>query len=284
MKWKYGLAMDKIYIDNLKIFAHHGVYDFENEKGQYFYVNATLYTDLSRAGREDNLELSTNYGEVCSLIYRVVTENTYKLIETVAEKVAGEILRNFPLIKSIDIEVRKPNAPIDMEFESVSVKITRGWHTAVVALGSNIGDKQEFIRTAVEDFSDSQRDNIKDLIMSDLIVTEPYGYTEQDKFLNGVMMFSTTFNPHELLKILQSLENNAGRKREIHWGPRTLDLDLIFYDNEIISTCDLTVPHPDMHNRDFVLQPLCQIAPWYMHPVFHKRADMLLEELKRKNG
>ena len=82
---------------------------------------------------------------------------------------------------------------------------------------------------------------------------------------------------------MQALEKKAGRERKIHWGPRTLDLDLVFYDDEIISTENLTVPHPDMQNREFVLKPLCEVAPWYVHPVFHKRADILLKELEEKN-
>ena len=134
--------MDEIHIDNLKIFAHHGVYDFENEKGQNFFVSAVLYTDLSLAARLDDIEISTNYGEVCKLIETVMTENTFNLIECAAQTVAIEILKKFSLVKAVDVEVKKPEAPIQAVFECVSVKIHRGRHRAVDSLGSNMGDSE----------------------------------------------------------------------------------------------------------------------------------------------
>ena len=273
--------MDEIHIDNLKIFAHHGVYDFENEKGQNFFVSAVLYTDLSLAGRVDDINSSTDYGEVCGLIKKIMTENTFHLIEACAQKVAVEILREFRLIKAVDVEICKPEAPIEEEFESVSVKIHRARHKAVVSLGSNMGDSEAFVKNAIREFSLCE--SIENLKESTLVKTRPYGYTEQADFINGVIIFDTFFSADELLKFMQALEKKAGRERKIHWGPRTLDLDLVFYDDKIISTENLTVPHPDMQNREFVLKPLCEVAPWYVHPVFHKRADILLKELEEKN-
>ena len=91
--------MDQIIIENLQIFAHHGVYREENEKGQNFYINAVLETDIMRAGRLDDLELSTNYGEVCRFLDQFIKGHTYKLIETVAEKAAEAILLRFPLVR-----------------------------------------------------------------------------------------------------------------------------------------------------------------------------------------
>lgn len=273
--------MDEIHIDNLKIFAHHGVFDFENQNGQNFYVNAVLYIDAAKAAKADDLNLSVDYGAVCAHIERVMTENTYNLLETTAHTVALEILRNFSAVKKVDVEIRKPEAPVDMEFESISLKVTRAWHYAVLSLGSNMGESEALIRAAADELASCE--NIKDSVISTLIKTKPYGYTEQDDFINGVLTCKTLFSADELLDFMHDLENKANRKREIKWGPRTLDLDLIFYDDEIIATENLTVPHCDMHNREFVLKPLCEIAPWYMHPVFHKRADCLLRELEEKS-
>lgn len=269
--------MDEIRIDNLKIFAHHGVFEHENINGQNFYVNAVLYTDTEKAGISDELEHSTDYGSVCQLIGKVMTENTFKLIETAGQKTALEILKNFPLIKSVDIEIRKPEAPVEMDFESVSVKIHRGWHDAVIALGSNIGDSRNYIENAVRQLKESEY--IKDIKVSDFITTKPYGYIEQSDFLNGALFCRTVLSPHGLLELMHSIENIAGRTREIHWGPRTLDLDLIFYDSDIIDTPDLTVPHIDMHNRSFVLEPVSQLVPYYRHPVLNMTVSQLLERL-----
>lgn len=272
--------MDIIRIDNLEVYAYHGLYDEEKEKGQYFYVNAELYTNTRKAGMNDDLDASTNYGTVCDFIHDFMTKHTYDLIETVAEQLAQALLLEFKLVKSVLLEIRKPHAPIEKEFESVSVEIERGWHEAFVAFGSNLGDKEKFIDEAIEALSNLPQINI--VAISDKIVTEPYGNVEQDVFLNGVMKIETLLPADELLQILQKVEEHAGRERKIHWGPRTLDLDIIFYDDDIISEDDLIVPHPDMKNRDFVLKPLMQIAPYKLHPVYRKTISDIYAELMAK--
>ncbi len=272
--------MDIIRIDNLEVYAYHGVYDEEKEKGQYFYVNAELYTNTRKAGMNDDLDASTNYGTVCDFIHDFMTKHTYDLIETVAEQLAQALLLEFKLVKSVLLEIRKPHAPIEKEFESVSVEIERGWHEAFVAFGSNLGDKEKFIDEAIEALSNLPQINI--VAISDKIVTKPYGNVEQDVFLNGVMKIETLLPADELLQILQKVEEHAGRERKIHWGPRTLDLDIIFYDDDIISEDDLIVPHPDMKNRDFVLKPLMQIAPYKLHPVYRKTISDMYAELMAK--
>ena len=272
--------MDIIRIDNLEVYAYHGVYDEEKEKGQYFYVNAELYTNTRKAGMNDDLDASTNYGTVCDFIHDFMTKHTYDLIETVAEQLAQALLLEFKLVKSVLLEIRKPHAPIEKEFESVSVEIERGWQEAFVAFGSNLGDKEKFIDEAIEALSNLPQINI--VAISDKIVTEPYGNVEQDVFLNGVMKIETLLPADELLQILQKVEEHAGRERKIHWGPRTLDLDIIFYDDDIISEDDLIVPHPDMKNRDFVLKPLMQIAPYKLHPVYRKTISDMYAELMAK--
>ena len=272
--------MDIIRIDNLEVYAYHGAYDEEKEKGQYFYVNAELYTNTRKAGMNDDLDASTNYGTVCDFIHDFMTKHTYDLIETVAEQLSQALLLEFKLVKSVLLEIRKPHAPIEKEFESVSVEIERGWHEAFVAFGSNLGDKEKFIDEAIEALSNLPQINI--VAISDKIVTEPYGNVEQDVFLNGVMKIETLLPADELLQILQKVEEHAGRERKIHWGPRTLDLDIIFYDDDIISEDDLIVPHPDMKNRDFVLKPLMQIAPYKLHPVYRKTISDMYAELMAK--
>ena len=272
--------MDIIRIDNLEVYAYHGAYDEEKEKGQYFYVNAELYTNTRKAGMNDDLDVSTNYGTVCDFIHDFMTKHTYDLIETVAEQLAQALLLEFKLVKSVLLEIKKPHAPIEREFESVSVEIERGWHEAFVAFGSNLGDKEKFIEEAIEALSNLPQINI--VAISDKIVTKPYGNVEQDVFLNGVMKIETLLSADELLQILQKVEEHAGRERKIHWGPRTLDLDIIFYDDDIISEDDLIVPHPDMKNRDFVLKPLMQIAPYKLHPVYRKTISDMYAELMAK--
>jgi len=272
--------MDEIRIENLKIFAHHGVFAEEKRDGQDFYVNAVLYADLRPAGLKDDLTLSTHYGEVCLLIQKCLTERTCDLIETAAEATAKEILLKFPLVKALDFELRKPHAPIPMEFESVSVKIHRGWHEAYIAIGSNMGDSKAYLEEAIRALGADE--NIKVEKISDFIVTKPYGGVEQQDFLNGVLKMHTLYTPAELLEELHRIEQAAGRVRKIRWGPRTLDLDIVFYDKLIYEDDNLIIPHVDMQNRDFVLTPMMQIAPNLRHPVLQKTMEQLKRDLTEK--
>lgn len=159
----------------------------------------------------------------------------------------------------------------------MSVTIKREWHTAYIALGSNMGNKAAYLIEAIEQLGQIKGCRIDRV--SDFIVTEPYGGVEQDDFLNAVLKMETLMKPEELLIVLHSIEATANRIREIHWGPRTLDLDIIFYDDEIYQSKDLVIPHVDMEHREFVLQPMCQIAPYYMHPVFRKSMKQMYAEL-----
>lgn len=269
--------MDQIIIENLKIFAHHGVYREENEKGQNFYINAVLETDIVRAGTLDELEFSTNYGEVCRFLDGFVREHTYKLIETVAERAAEALLLNFPLVRKVMLEVRKPEAPMPLPFESISVRITRGWQRAYLSCGSNMGDRKRHLDKAAEALRSDTKCRL--IQVSDWIETKPYGDVEQDDFLNGAMELETLYTPEMLLEKLHEIEYAHGRERKVHWGPRTLDLDILFYENRVMYTKDLIIPHIDMHNRRFVLEPLVQIAPYVQHPIFHKSVRQMYEEL-----
>ena len=267
---------DCIIIENLNVFAHHGVYPEETRDGQNFYVNAVLYTDTKKAGYSDELEDSTNYGDVCQEIHRFLTEHTYKLLEAAAEKLAEYLLQTFPLIQELTLEIRKPEAPIPLPFESVSVKIHRGWNRAFIALGSNIGDRQAYIGNALKHLGEDG--NIRNIRVSTLIETEAYGGVEQEDFLNGVLECETLYSPERLLLRLQEEEQLAQRKREIHWGPRTLDLDVLFYEDEICDKTHLTIPHPDMINRDFVLKPMAELAPNFVHPIYRCTMRELLQQ------
>lgn len=271
--------MDRIIIENLKIFAYHGVYETENEKGQNFYVNATLYTDTRQAALKDDIGLSTDYAAVCQTIKETMTIKAYDLIETVAEKVAEAILMNHEKIAAVDIEIRKPQAPVPMEFESISVKISRKWSEAYISYGSNLGDKEAYIEDALNKLD--SRPDCKIEANSSLYVTKPYGGVEQDDFVNGACKIRTLLQPQELLEVLHTIENEAGRVREIHWGPRTLDLDILFYDNLVYDSDNLSIPHTDIENREFVLEPMNEIAPYKHHPLLRLTMAELYERIKK---
>lgn len=261
--------MDKIIIKDLEVYANHGVLKEENILGQKFLVSAELSVNTRKAGITDALELSVDYGRVCKFIHQFMKENTYHLIEAVAEHLSLALFAHFDLIKSVKLCIKKPWAPIGLPMDYVAVEIERSWHRTYVALGSNMGDKLMYLENAVKAIENDV--NCKLLKISDIIVTEPYGPVEQDDFLNGCMMIDTLYTPQELLRFLQRLEQEANRVREVHWGPRTLDLDILLYDDLVTSDDELTIPHPEMHKRAFVLEPLKQIAPNAIHPLLHQR-------------
>lgn len=269
--------MDRIKIEGLRFFGNHGVFDFEREQGQYFVINATLECDTRRAGVSDDLNHSTSYAEVAEFLVEYLTVNTFSLLEAAAEQACRALLLRFPLARGVELELQKPDAPIPLEFTTVSVTIRRCWHTAYIALGSNLGDKEGYLKNALTGL---EQEDLRVLTVSDFITTAPYGGVEQDDFLNAVCRVETLLTPHELLDRLHGLEQQAHRERQIHWGPRTLDLDILLYDNEIMYTDDLIIPHIDMCNRDFVLKPMAQLDPYVIHPIEGKTMLRLWKELQ----
>ncbi|MBQ9518826.1 MAG: 2-amino-4-hydroxy-6-hydroxymethyldihydropteridine diphosphokinase [Firmicutes bacterium] len=273
--------MDKIFIDKLQVFGRHGVMSEENALGQMFYISAELSLHLKAAGLSDSLENTVNYSDCCHLIKDICENNTFKLIETLAERTAYALLKHSPLIKAVKIRIDKPSAPIGLPLESVGVIMERQRETAYIALGSNMGDKRAFLENAVKAIAGDE--NCRVCHVSDFIVTAPVSDIPQDDFLNGCMSVETLYSPEELLDRLNAIEKAADRVRTVKWGPRTLDLDIIFYGDRIIQTDRLTVPHPLAHKRTFVLEPLDQIAPFAVHPVLGKTVAALLDELKHEN-
>ena len=273
--------MDKIIIRDLEIYAYHGVLSEEKIKGQTFVVSAELFLDLREAGMTDDLEKTVNYALVCEDIRNTMTDCKYDLIEAVAENIADTILMKYDKIKSVHITISKPQAPIDMTFDTVCVDIIRKKHMVYLGLGSNLGDKEGYLDYAVDQLN--KDDYIRVNSVSSYIVTKPYGDVEQDDFLNGCVGIETLYTPSELLSVINDIEQGAGRKRLIHWGPRTLDIDILLYDKDIIMEENLKIPHIEMVKRQFVLEPLCEIAPFAYHPGYNKTVMELFEILKKED-
>jgi 2-amino-4-hydroxy-6-hydroxymethyldihydropteridine diphosphokinase len=150
-------------------------------------------------------------------------------------------------------------------------------HVAYIGLGSNLGAREATLRQALVDLA--QREGVRVIKASSFIETEPVGGPPQGPFMNAVAELVTSLSPRDLLRALQRVENGFRRTRTVRWGPRTLDLDLLLYEDRIICEPGLQVPHPLMHRRRFVLEPLCEIAPQARHPLMNRTARELLNDL-----
>ena len=150
-------------------------------------------------------------------------------------------------------------------------------NTIYIQLGSNIGERESFITKSMHQVEDAIG---KIITASSIFETTAWGNENQNNFLNSVIKIKTPFDAFTILQKSQEIENNLGRERSDKWGERTIDIDILFYNNKIINTKELTVPHPLIQKRKFVLVPLSEIAPNYMHPILKKNISTLLSECK----
>ena len=148
---------------------------------------------------------------------------------------------------------------------------------AYIGFGSNIDDRLHYITQGLRLLLEA--DHVSLIQVSSFYETEPVGYEEQDWFLNSVVAVETDLPVHELLALLKEIERHVGRQHRMRWRPREVDLDLLIYDQCCINTPDLTVPHPEMHRRSFVLVPFAEIAPDVLHPIFQQNIRTLLSNL-----
>jgi dihydroneopterin aldolase / 2-amino-4-hydroxy-6-hydroxymethyldihydropteridine diphosphokinase len=266
--------MDKIYIKDLEVYGFHGVNQQEKDMGQRFLISLELFLSLGEAGESDDLNKTVSYAQVCVDVEEEFKKEKYDLIEKAAEKLAEFVLINYKLVDRVKVKVTKPWAPIGKPLDYVAVEIDRGWHTAYIAIGSNMGDRDNNLNSAIELINTPDFNKVTKI--SNFYDTKPVGYVEQDEFLNGALEIKTLLAPKKLMQFLLEKEQDLKRERIIRWGPRTIDLDILLYDNLITCEEEIIIPHPRMHERLFVLKPLSDIAPYVMHPILNKRVIELL--------
>lgn len=274
--------MDKIYINNLEFIGFHGVFPEEKKLGQKFLVSLELTVDTREAGKTGDLTKSVHYGLVAQDVEKIFLEKSIDLIETCAENIAEMVLKKYELVREVKVTVKKPWAPLQMHFENVAVEIKRKWHRVYLSLGSNMGDKRGNLLEAIKRIGELE--NTEVVKSSTILETEPFGYKEQDNFLNACLEVKTLMTAQEFLKSILQIELDMGRVREIKWGPRIIDIDILFYDKEVIEEDNLAVPHPWICEREFVLEPLSEIAPNYVHPLEKKSIATLARKLKESGG
>jgi len=147
---------------------------------------------------------------------------------------------------------------------------------AYIGIGSNLGNRKQNCEKAISLLTENR---ITVLKRSTMLETEPWGIKDQPKFINMAIKIDTILEPEDLLNLLKEIESAVGRTQTFRWGPRIIDIDILLYDNLILNTNNVQIPHPGIKDRDFVLRPLAEIAPDKIHPVFRKSIKELLSEL-----
>lgn len=280
-------APDRIELRGLTVRGNHGVFDFEKRDGQDFVIDVTLHTSVARAAATDDLAETIHYGELAEDVAGIVENNTFDLIETLAERIADHCLS---LCEHVEVVVHKPSAPIQRTFDDVRIRVERrrvdsaaasvreparaadaprgsgdtaeGETEAYLNLGANLGDAADTLDQAVAALD--RHPDITVTRRSSLFRTAPWGGVDQADFLNLGVLVTTTLSALELLSVAQGIEVACGRTRELRWGPRTLDIDLIRFGDEDgeqhSRTPRLTLPHPHAHERAFVLAPWAELV------------------------
>ncbi len=256
--------MDHLRMCDMKFHGYTGCLPFEKENGQIFIVSVDMSFNRNKGAITDNLNDTVNYAELYELIKGFVTTSKGDLIENLAYEIGGIVLNYTTLPDSVEVTVSKPEAPVEGDFRTMEVSIVRNRkqaakfnHDAYIALGSNMGDKEEYIKEAIRELINSG--HIELISKGGLYETEPVGYDDQPYFYNTVIEVMTDLTPIELLDLTQSIENKLHRVRTIKNGPRTIDLDILLYDDLEMDTERLIIPHPRMYERAFVLCPLKDI-------------------------
>lgn len=261
---------DLVRLTGVRAFGHHGVLEHEKRDGQDFVVDVAMTVDLRAAGTSDDLARTVNYAEVAADVVAVVTGPPRDLIETVAEEIAARTLAR-PLVEAVEVTVHKPQAPVGVPFADVEVVVRRERDVPVViALGANLegvggADPSTTVQSAARRLRRVR--GVRGVRLSRLFASAPVGGPEQPEYVNAVAVARTRLAPASLLAQLHRVEAEFGRTRQVRWGARTLDLDLVQYGDPSDGTDvtseeeSLMLPHPRASERAFVLVPWLDVDP-----------------------
>ncbi|MCL1970840.1 MAG: 2-amino-4-hydroxy-6-hydroxymethyldihydropteridine diphosphokinase [Candidatus Bathyarchaeota archaeon] len=286
------VMMDKILLEGIQVWGTHGVLEFEKKHPQPFIVDVTLWADLSKSYKSDNLQSTIDYANIYNIVKSVIETQSFMLIERLSYAILEKIFLYDERVQKIKLRVMKNKAPLGGQFNYVGVEIKKSreqilryntsntkttttlpssdatadstvavdvkkgteGYKVVLALGSNVGDRAQNIQKALEMLTEFASVIILD--KSKLYETEPVGYVEQEKFYNAAVFVETVLNPFDLYLKIKNIENTLGRKETFRWGPRVIDIDIIVYEGCMINTSGLTLPHKEYMQRAFVLKPL----------------------------
>ncbi|KAI9030987.1 Dihydropteroate synthase-like protein [Phycomyces nitens] len=299
---------DEVFVKDLRLHAIIGVNPWEREEKQVVVINLTIYPSPLACNKSEESK-SHNLRTIVRVLTRHIESSGYKTVEAFAVVVARLALEKCN-VRKIRVRIEKPSAILFADASGIEVTRDQAWlsrvleeekkagrvfahrsleyspakeipasyaNTAFIALGSNVGDRVNNIYQALDLLERECSSIILDT--SFLYETPPMYYTDQPAFLNGACKVATSLEPHALLAKLKEVENNLGRTAGIRNGPRPIDLDILFYNDILLNTESLTIPHIALHEREFVLWPLCDIAKDMEHPKLYKTCGQLLSQL-----
>ncbi len=268
------MSADRVTLRGVRATGYHGVFAHERRDGQEFLVDVDLRLDLARAAATDDLADTYDYGALATAVVARIEGEPYALIERLAGVIAEDALGD-PRVDEVRVTVHKPQAPVPVPFGDVAVTVVRrradgGEVPVVVAVGANLPHDEESpresVQAAVAELEGTP--GLRHVRASGLFDTAPVGGpADQPRYVNAVVTAHTSLPPQALLQALHGIEARFGRTREVRWGARTLDLDLVQYGDpragtDVVSDdAALTLPHPRAHDRAFVLVPWLDVDP-----------------------
>ena len=266
-----GTARDRIVLRGVRGRGFHGVFEHEKRDGQEFVVDVELATDLAAAGSSDDLADTVNYGDIGAATLARIEGEPFDLVERLAEVVAQDALAH-AAVDEVTVTVHKPEAPVGVPFDDVVVRVVRRRAPVpvVVAAGANLPRGESSPAGTLESALEAlaHHPSVRVRGRSALVGTDPVGGpADQPRYVNAVVLAETALSPASLLRELHALEAAFDRTREVRWGARTLDLDLVQYGDprtgtDVVSDRGrLILPHPRAHERGFVLVPWLDADP-----------------------
>lgn len=253
----------EITLEGLHYRARHGALASEQTRAQPFRVDVSLTYEPGEI--RDRLQKVVDYSAVERVVAQIMSGASVRLIETLADTIAAALLERFPAILSVTVTIHKPEAPLATKFADVIVRRTRRRIvTAYLGLGSNLGDRRRHLQQALRGLAACE--DVRLRAISSLYRSAPVGGVKQADFYNAVVAIETALPPSRLLACCKRLEGCAGRLPGERWGPRPLDLDILLCGNLVMSSEALTIPHPRLPERAFVLRPLAELAPELIVP------------------
>ncbi|MCX8514144.1 MAG: 2-amino-4-hydroxy-6-hydroxymethyldihydropteridine diphosphokinase [Pseudomonadota bacterium] len=270
-----------IQVDGIHVDSIIGCYDYERNNPQPIQINLKVKLYSHNWIEQDLLNTTVNYDELIDYTKSVVVNTNFHLLESLAQHITQELLNKFLLIHEVEIWLSKPVINgIKADAIKIYFKHCRHFEVAL-ALGSNSGFlPQQQLITAIEMLGEV----MSKIKIGGFYETLPVGYTEQDNFINTAISGYTDLKPEQLLSKIKSIEKLMGKTEIIINGPRVIDIDLILFSNLTYVHNFLAVPHKEAHNRDFVLKPLADIVPDWVHPDLNKTIKQLLDELPQNNS